>query len=42
MIFEMVLQMVFVPNVCTMKRYMVKTKSNRNLHKYRINWYNTI
>ena len=42
MVFEMVLQMAFVPNLCTVKTNMVKTKSNRNLHKYRINWYSII
>ena len=36
------LQMVFVPNLYTVKTYMVKTKSNRNLHKYIMNWYNII
>ena len=32
--------MVFVPNLFTVKTYMVKVKSDRNLHRYRINWYN--
>ena len=40
----MVLQMVFVPKLCTVKTYiyMVKTKLNRNLQKYGMNWYNII
>ena len=44
MVFEMVLQMVFVPKLCTVKTYiyMVKTKLNRNLQKYGMNWYNII
>ena len=42
MVFEIVLQMVFVPNLRTVKTYMVQTKSNKDLHKYRMNWYNII
>ena len=38
----MVFKMDFIPNLCTVKTYKVKTKSNRNLHKYRMNWYNII
>ena len=32
--------MIFVPNLCTVKTYMVTAKSDRNLHKYGINWCN--
>ena len=42
MVFEMVLQMVYVSNLCTVKTYLVKTEFNRNLHEYRMNCYNII
>ena len=41
MVFKMVFQMVFVPNIFAGKMNG-KTQSNRNLHKYGMNWYRII
>ena len=38
LVFEMVFEMIFVPNICTVETYG-KT-SNINLPKYGMNWYN--
>ena len=40
MVLEMDLEKFFVPDLCTVKIYTVKTKSNKNLYTYRMNWYN--